>query len=89
MLSAPAIVVLPVLETRKSEVVAEPVVEAMLKRLRLESVRPAKMVSLAFGVVVPTPTLPLAARKSDEVPTSEFVPLKYGSCPRVPVMAAW
>ena len=30
------------------------------------------------------PTLPLVARKSDEVAVKVFVPLKYGNCPAVP-----
>jgi hypothetical protein len=36
------------------------------------------------GVVVPMPTFPLVARKSEEVEVRVLVPLKYGNCPVVP-----
>lgn len=36
------------------------------------------------GVVVPMPTYPLVARKSEEVAVRVLVPLKYGNWPVVP-----
>ena len=40
--------------------------------------------SFDMGEVVPMPTLPLIARKSEEVPVRVLVPLKYGNWPVVP-----
>ena len=37
------------------------------------------------GVVVPMPTLPEVARKSEDVAVMVSVPEKYGNCPVVPV----
>ena len=47
--------------------------------------RAGVMERVAYGEVLPIPTFPLVARKSVEVPTSEFVPEKYATCPVVPV----
>jgi hypothetical protein len=77
-LRAPAIVVEPVLETRKRVVVALPVVEPMVKRSRFVSPYPPKMVSLAFGVVVPIPTaVPVSI--IDELLKENVVPFHFGT----------
>jgi hypothetical protein len=39
----------------------------------------------AYGLVVPMPTLPEEARKSEEVAVRVLVFEKYGNCPVVPV----
>ena len=44
-----------------------------------------KTLSGHCGVVVPMPTLPLVARKRDDVAVMVLVLLKYGNCPTVPV----
>jgi hypothetical protein len=74
------IVVVPVLETLKSVVVAVPEDEAMLKREVVVSPTPAKIESLAFGVVVPIPTFaaytPVPPSTSEfDAPTIAFAPI--------------
>jgi hypothetical protein len=48
-------------------------------------VLPPRIERSEFGDVVPTPIFPLEATKSEEVPMSELEPLKYATCPRVPL----
>src|SRR3989338_6258886 len=70
-------VVVPTLSMLKRVVVAVAVEDAIRKRLRVLPVAPAGVatVSCARGEVVPMPTLPLVARKIEEVAMSVSVPL--------------
>ena len=77
-LRAPAMVVEPVFDTRKSVVVALPVEEAISKRLRLVSNTFAKILSLAFGVVVPMPTA-VPVSKMEELLKEKVVPFHFGT----------
>ena len=87
----PPIVVVPVLDTVRKLVAFTPLAEvddAIEKSVPFELPNELKIERFAPGVVVPTPMLPLGARKSDDVPTAVFVPEKYANCPSVPVGAA-
>ena len=46
---------------------------------------PAKTESCAHGVEVPMPMLPAAEMANVEVPAATLVPLKYATCPCVPL----
>lgn len=70
---------------RSVDVAVPPVVDAIVKSgVFATVVAEFEIENTEYGVVVPTPTFPLFAMKSVEVPMSEFVPLKYATCPCVP-----
>lgn len=63
------------------------VAEARLERNNWSCATPDDVFTisnLVCGEVVPMPTLPLVAKKSEEVAVRVLVPLKYGNCPVVP-----